>query len=161
MEEEASGRRHQGEGIREEASLEKHRGGGIIEEASGRRCQRGGSREEEVSHRKASSRRRQHAEGMMGWYRGGGIMDGASRGREASWRSHPGGIWKTSGMHLGSIWDASGVQLGDIWGTPGVLWEGSGVRLGALERSGVSWDVSAHKCAPLSVRFEGMCHHVI
>ena len=37
--EEASWRRHQGEGIREEASLGRHRGGGIMQEASWRRHQ--------------------------------------------------------------------------------------------------------------------------
>ena len=45
--EEASGRRHQGEGIREEASLGRHRGGGIVEEASWRNImEEGGIMEE-------------------------------------------------------------------------------------------------------------------
>ena len=92
---EASGRRHQGEGIKAEASWRK-----IREEASGRRHQ--GGREEGI--RKKATGRRHHGEGIMG---------------EASWtRHHGGGIMEEGGI---GIREASGRHLGCSWRVLGEL----------------------------------------
>jgi hypothetical protein len=117
--EHASGRRHQGGGIRGRHQGGSIKGGGIREDASGRRHQGGGTIGEAT--------KRKHGGGIMdeaSWRRhqGGEIME------EAYWM-HPGDIWEKSGrgiweasrrmhpgcIHLGNIWESSEKHLGGIW----------------------------------------------
>ena len=117
IKEEAPGRRHLGGCIAEEASL-----GGIMEEASQRRHHRGAIMED-------TSQRRHHEGGL----------------RRSSGR--PSGARKPSQSHGGIIWGSSGGYLGVIWGPSGIIWRSSGklTDLGRLGVPKVIWRVGASR----------------